>query len=91
MEGTSAPQDYGFTGEPQNSATGLVQLRARWYNTLSGRFQTHDPYSGELDQPMSLNRYLYVYDDPGSGVVWWLVYYEDTSKAVVRALWWLRQ
>lgn len=39
-EGTSQPIDYGFTGEPQSSSTGLVHLRARWYNTVAGRFQS---------------------------------------------------
>ncbi len=36
------PGAYGFTGEPQNSTLGLVQLRARWYAPGPGRFLTID-------------------------------------------------
>ena len=50
--------DYGFTGEPQHSASGLVQLRARWYSTGSGRFITRDPFPGKPAQPMSLAYYM---------------------------------
>ncbi len=60
-EGTSQPTDYGFTGEAHNATLGLVQLRARWYSTTSGRFQSHDPYAGTPTVPMSLHPYLYLY------------------------------
>ncbi|HKP52977.1 MAG TPA: RHS repeat-associated core domain-containing protein [Chloroflexia bacterium] len=63
-EGTSLPQDYGFTGEPQNSTTGLVHLRARWYSTVSGRFISRDPFGGELGNPLSMNPYQYGELDP---------------------------
>jgi len=66
-EGSTAPEDYGFTGEPQTSLLGLVHLRARWYNTASGRFQSHDPFAGWLVRPMSLHAYMYVHDDPVNG------------------------
>jgi RHS repeat-associated protein len=64
LESTTRPWDYGFTGEQHEAATGLVQLRARWYSTASGRFLTKDPYPGTLRRPMSLNAYLYSFDDP---------------------------
>ena len=63
-QGTSTPQDFGYTGEPHNASSGLVHLRARWYNTTSSMFQTHDPFRGWSDRPMSLHPYMYVYNDP---------------------------
>ena len=63
-EGTNVPQDYGFTGEPQDASTNLVQLRARWYNPAASRFQTVDPFFGFSEEPMSRHPYLYVFNDP---------------------------
>jgi RHS repeat-associated protein len=63
-EGTSVPQDYGFTGEPQDASTSLVQLRSRWYNPAAARFLTRDLFFGHLGAPLSLHRYSYVGLDP---------------------------
>lgn len=63
-QGTSLPSDYGYTGEPHDSGSGLVHLRARWYGTGAGRFLTQDPFSGWSAQPQSLHRYMYGNDDP---------------------------
>jgi len=41
--GLATPTDYGFAGEPQDAATGLVQLRARWYSPVQGQFTSRDP------------------------------------------------
>jgi len=48
---------FGFTGELQDTATGLVNLRARWYSTSQGKFTTVDPYAGDPAQPYSLHPY----------------------------------
>ncbi|HKP52979.1 MAG TPA: DUF6531 domain-containing protein [Chloroflexia bacterium] len=66
-EGISLPDDYGFTGEVQNATNGLVHLRARWYNTSGGRFNTDDPFRGWAKRPMSLHSYHYVYNNPING------------------------
>jgi len=55
---------YGFTGEWQDMATGLVYLRARYYAPWDGRFLTQDPWSGDYNQPMSYNPWLYAYANP---------------------------
>jgi RHS repeat-associated protein len=34
---------YGFTGEKQDSQTGLLYLRARWFDPRTGRFLSLDP------------------------------------------------
>ena len=54
----------GFKGEYTEPETGLVYLRARWYNPDLGRFQTMDDYEGTTDDPLSLHKYEFVADDP---------------------------
>ncbi len=54
---------YGFTGEPTDG-NGLVHLRARYYSPALGVFTALDPFEGFLDEPMSLNGYGYVGEDP---------------------------
>ena len=55
---------YGFNGEEAHPQTGLQYLRARYYDTKSGRFGVQDSYLGQLADPLSLNRYLYCLSDP---------------------------
>lgn len=39
--------NYGFTSEQQD-ATGLDYLRARYYDPVTGRFLSQDPWGGNL-------------------------------------------
>jgi RHS repeat-associated protein len=57
---------FGFTGELQDVASGLVNLRARWYQTGQGRFVTRDPFAGYPELPYSQHSYQYAYSDPVS-------------------------
>ena len=59
----NATSVYGFTGE-QTDATGLVYLRARYYEPGEGRFTTRDTWQGDYQQPLSLNRWNYVQSNP---------------------------
>jgi RHS repeat-associated protein len=43
---TGTVPTFGFTGEVQDSAVGLVNLRARWYSSTRGRFTSVDPFAG---------------------------------------------
>jgi len=54
---------YGFTGQMVDE-NGLVYLRARYYDTGTGRFFTKDPWNGSPTQPMSYDPYLYAYNNP---------------------------
>lgn len=54
---------YGFTGEWADS-TGMVYLRARYYEPGNGRFITRDTWGGDQMQPLSYNAWLYVYSNP---------------------------
>jgi len=60
-EGEAASR-YGYTSEMQNSD--LVFLRARYYQSLTGRFLTKDTWQGKETRPMSYNAWLYTYDNP---------------------------
>jgi len=53
-----------YTGQPYDSATGLYLMGARYYDPAIGRFITADSFSGDINVPLSLNRYAYVGDDP---------------------------
>ncbi|MFB0535683.1 MAG: RHS repeat-associated core domain-containing protein [Anaerolineae bacterium] len=50
----SVPGPWGFAGEMQDP-TGLIYLRARWYDPATGRFLTRDPVPGVPMFPASLN------------------------------------
>ena len=54
---------YGFAGEEQDDS-GHVFLRARTYNPETGRFLQSDPVLGMPDQPRTLHRYAYAFNNP---------------------------
>ena len=60
----TTPNPYLYAGERYDTDLGLYYLRARHYNADRGRFVSMDPYPGEIDDPVSLHKYLYVNADP---------------------------
>lgn len=58
-----SPTLLGYAGE-LSDPTGLVFLRARWYDPSTGRFMTSDPERGDPPSPRSLNPYIYGYANP---------------------------
>jgi RHS repeat-associated protein len=52
----------------KDPATALYYSGARWYNAGIGRFITEDSYSGQINAPLSENRYIYAADNPESKV-----------------------
>ncbi len=67
--------DFGYTGE-LTDGTGLVNLRARFYDPGTGRFITRDSWAGDYLNPMSTNKWSYVDGNPisridPSGFYWW--------------------
>ncbi len=62
VQGTSQTP-FGFTGEMTDS-NGLIHLRARDYNPALGVFVSPDPLPGEIQNPVSLNSYVYALDNP---------------------------
>jgi RHS repeat-associated protein len=60
-----------YRGEEYDSDLGLYYLRARYYNPLTGRFMSRDPYEpkfrgpdGKPIDPKNLHKYLYAVGDP---------------------------
>jgi RHS repeat-associated protein len=47
-----------------DAETGLYYLRARYYDPSIGRFLNEDTYEGQIDNPLSLNLYTYVHNNP---------------------------
>lgn len=60
--GTSSTP-YGFTGETTD-ANKLIYLRARYYNPAGARFLSRDTWAGDVNNPLSLNRWMYVEGNP---------------------------
>jgi RHS repeat-associated protein len=54
---------YTFTGE-ENDLSGLVYLRARYYDPATGRFLSRDPYPADAQDTQTINRYVYVKNNP---------------------------
>ncbi len=58
--------DFLFAGEQFDAVTGLYYLRARYMNPSVGTFISMDSYSGSIDDPVSLHKYLYANANPVS-------------------------
>ena len=59
-----AASGYGYNGEYYNAATGMIYLRARFYEPEMNRFSQKDLLKGEIISGTSLNRYVYCWNDP---------------------------
>ncbi|MGW0065948.1 RHS repeat-associated core domain-containing protein [Streptosporangium sandarakinum] len=72
------PGQRGFVGGVRDASTGLVQLGAREYDPVNGRFLSVDPVIDEED-PQQLNAYAYANNspvtmsDPDGQLVWIVV------------------
>jgi RHS repeat-associated protein len=53
-----------FTGKDLDEDTGLYYYNARWYDVEIGRFTSVDTYKGELENPQTLNLYIYTTNNP---------------------------
>ncbi|MGZ7442376.1 polymorphic toxin-type HINT domain-containing protein [Paenibacillus sp. TH7-28] len=63
-EEETVPNVFRYSGEYWDNTTDLQYLRARWYDPNAGRFVSKDPYQGSIGNPLSLNRYSYVENNP---------------------------
>lgn len=64
---------FKYAGEIYDEETGLYYLRARYYDPSIGRFINEDTYEGEVKNPLSLNLYTYVHNNP-------LIYSDPTGN-----------
>ena len=61
---TEQASGFGYNGEYYNAATGMIYLRARFYEPEMNRFAQKDTLRGNIADGISLNRYLYCQSDP---------------------------
>jgi len=67
---------FGYTGLGYDASSGLSYARARYFDSSIGRFISQDTYEGELNNPLSLNLYTYVHNNP-------LIYVDPTGNYCV--------
>ena len=62
-----APQynnEYTYNAESYNPNLDVQYLRARYYSPSTANFLTEDSYLGDINDPLTLNRYNYVKSSP---------------------------
>ena len=75
MSQGTTPNAYRYTGQQSDADSGLLYLRARYYEPSTGRFISQDTYKGDRKVPSTLNLYVYCknnplkYTDPSGHVV----------------------
>jgi RHS repeat-associated protein len=75
---------FRYSGEYYDKSSSLQYLRARWYDPSVGRFINEDTYEGDIKDPLSLNLYSYVennpliHSDPSGHCFWDLCIVEGT-------------
>ncbi|MGM0715516.1 MAG: RHS repeat-associated core domain-containing protein, partial [Bacillota bacterium] len=58
------PNPFAYAGEMYDKESNFYYLRARYYDPKMGRFISEDTVKGQVDNPLSLNRYTYVSNNP---------------------------
>jgi RHS repeat-associated protein len=56
--------EFAYTGEQMDTSVGLVFLRARYYDSTTGRFVSKDPLPGYVHVPQSQHPYIYAWNNP---------------------------
>lgn len=62
--GVTGKEAFMYTGKIDDSATGLYYFGARYYDPSIGRFVTQDSQRGNMNDPMTMNLYIYARDNP---------------------------
>lgn len=60
----SSPNYWQFTGEQKDGDSNFYYLRARYYDTATGRFLSQDRLRGLKSAPLSQNRFVYSTNNP---------------------------
>ncbi|EPR08089.1 right-handed parallel beta-helix repeat-containing protein [Ruminiclostridium papyrosolvens] len=70
----AASNSITFAGYQYDKETGLYYLNARMYDPKTARFLQEDTYTGDRNDPLSLNLYVYCANNP-------LIYYDPTGHS----------
>ena len=73
---------YLYAGYYYDEETGIYYLISRYYNPILARFISEDSYRGEYTDPLSLNRYVYVSNNP-------LIYIDPEGYFLKESLEWI--
>ena len=73
---------YLYAGYYYDEETGNYYLISRYYNPILARFISEDSYRGEYTDPLSLNRYVYVSNNP-------LIYIDPEGYFLKESLEWI--
>ena len=57
---------YLFAGEQYDAALGDYYLRARYYDTQTGRLTKRDFYEGRAGEPITMHKYIYANQNPAT-------------------------
>ena len=68
-----------FTGQEHDEQTGLIYFGARYYDAEIARFYSTDNYIGDINNPPSLHKYQYAYQNP-------TVYVDPNGNVAVAAI-----
>ena len=60
--------NYLYAGEQKDMNLGFYYLRARYMDPSNGRFVGMDSYAGNMQDPMSLHKYVYANQNPVMGI-----------------------
>ena len=60
----SASNSILFAGYQYDAETGMYYLNARMYDPVTARFMQEDTYTGQNNDPLSLNLYTYCHNEP---------------------------
>ncbi len=61
---TGSGSNYSFQEQEKDSENGLTYLRARYYDSTTGRFTSRDPIAGTLGDTQTQNGYNYANANP---------------------------
>jgi RHS repeat-associated protein len=64
----TAKTEHLYSSEQFDPKIGQQYLRQRYYDPTTGRFNRLDPFFGNLNDPLSLHKYLYTHGDPVNGI-----------------------
>jgi len=64
MKATRFGKNGSICDGTSGDSTQLIFIRSRWYNPANGRFQSRDTWNGDMNRPLSLNRWMYVEGNP---------------------------
>lgn len=62
--GNASTSNYTYQAEQRDAESGMMFLRARYYDPTIGRFTSQDPVSGTAANPASQNGYNYTNNNP---------------------------